>query len=290
MISLAGQECGNYKLQQLLGPGHSDRVYLGEHKYRRSYAAVKILGTPATNYEKTEWHNEISILSRVDHPHIVRMHEYGTDRHIRFFAMDLAKQGTLLDLFTQNIPISKVAMYVRQIASALQYLHNMHIVHRDIKLTNILIDFDGHALLADFELATDYRSCHSTTATPAYAAPEQTMGQPCPASDQYALAVIVYQWLCGELPFRGSSDDMTMQHRTVSPPPLRDMIPPLPLALEQVILTALAKDPASRFSTIQLFASALQQTSLSSSYRTPAQSLEDSLAFFLTETGPQPGR
>ena len=162
--------------------------------------------------------------------------------------MDLATQGTLLDLLTQNVPISRVTTYVKQIASALHYLHMMHIIHRDIKPTNILVELSGNVLLADFELATDYRNCQSTVATPAYAAPEQTQGRPCPASDQYALGVIVYQWLCGELPFRGTSAEMAAQHRNVSPPPLRDKAPTLPHAVEQVVLTALAKDPRLTFS------------------------------------------
>ena len=93
------------------------------------------------------------MLSHINHPHIIHMHECGTQDHIRFFVMDLATQGTLLDLLTQNAPISRVATCVKQIASALHYLHTRHIIHRDIKPTNILVELSGNALLADFELA-----------------------------------------------------------------------------------------------------------------------------------------
>ena len=227
------------------------------------------------------------MLYLLTHPHIVRIHEYGTEDNVRFFIMDLASQGTLLDLFAQNVPISRVTTCVRQIASALKHLHMKHIIHRDIKPTNILVELSGKALLADFELATDHRNCQSTVATFAYAAPEQTQGRPCPASDQYALGVIVYQWLCGELPFQGTSAEMAVQHKHVSPPRLRDKAPTLPHIVEQVVLTALAKDPNSRFTDIQTFAEALQQACQSSSYWTPSQNPEANLAFIGTDTGPR---
>jgi serine/threonine protein kinase len=293
MMNLVGQEVGNYKLLRLLGQGYSDRVYLGEHKDRRSRVAVKIL-EHETNplFRRNKWKmregNEMYMLSHVAHPHIVRMREYGRQDHVQFLVMDLATQGTLLDLLAQNIPISRVTTCVSQIASALQYLHTMHIIHRDIKPTNILVELNGNVLLADFESATDHRNCQSPMATPAYAAPEQTQGRPCPASDQYALAVIVYQWLCGELPFRGTLAEMAVQHRNAPPPPLRDKAPTLPRAIEQVVLTALAKEPASRFIDIQTFAVFLQQACQSSSYWTPPQDIESNLAFSCTGTGPQP--
>ncbi len=289
MMNLVGQEVSDYKLLHLLGQGHSDRVYLGEHKYNRSYAAVKILGTQATNKWKTGETNEVYMLSHLTHPHIVRMREHGTEDNVQFLVMDLATQGTLLDLLAQNISISRVTACVRQIASVLQHLHMMHIIHRDIKPTNILVELSGNVLLADFESATDdHENCQSTVATPAYAAPEQTQGHPCPASDQYALAVIVYQWLCGELPFRGTLAEIAAQHRKVPPPPLRDKAPTLPHAVEQVVLTALAKDPESRFANIQTFAEFLQQACQSLSYWTPSQSLEAIVTFLSTDTGPQP--
>jgi eukaryotic-like serine/threonine-protein kinase len=269
MMNLIGQEIGNYKLLDLLGQGGSADVYLGEHKYHQSYVAIKVLTSSATNkYIKSvsgEWHT----LSHVTHPHIVHMHEYGTQDNMQFLVMDWATQGTLLDLFARSLPIRTVAIYVKQIASALQYLHMMHITHRDIKPTNILVKQDISLLLADFGLALDYRQCPSTAGTPTYAAPEQKQGRPCPASDQYALGVLVYQWLCGELPFYGSLTEMVDQHSNTSPPPLRDKVPTLPPAIEKVVLTALAKDPDSRFADIQTFARFFEQACQSSAYWTP---------------------
>jgi len=285
MMNLVGQEVGDYKLLSLLGQGYSDCVYLGEHKQHRSHVAVKV---HATKDWKTRGSNEVSTLSHLTHPRIVRMHEHGTQDDLHFFVMDLATQGTLFHLLTHRVPISQVTTYVTQIASALHYLHTRHIIHRDIKPTNILVEANGNIWLADFEFATNQRNCQSIAATVAYAAPEQLRGRPCPASDQYALAVIVYQWLCGELPFQGTATGMTAPQRNISPPPLRDKAPTLPHAVEQVVLTALAKDPNSRFPNIQTFAELLQQACQSSSYWTPSQSLEDMGTFVSDDTGPRP--
>lgn len=276
MKNLVGQEIGNYKLLDLLGQGSSAHVYLGEHKYLRSLVGLKIVVTQA-EWKKREG-NEVSMLSHVTHPHIVSIQEYGIQDDVQFLVMDWAKQGTLLDLFTKSLPISIVAIYVKQLADALQHLHTMHIIHRDIKPMNILVDSSGNLLLADFELAVDYRNCQSTAGTPTYAAPEQKQGRPCPASDQYALGVLVYQWLCGELPVYRSSaklkthsglDGGRYRQSNAFPSPLRDKVPTLPSAVVEVVLTALAEDPNSRFANIQMFAEVFEQACQSSGYRTP---------------------
>jgi serine/threonine protein kinase len=292
MMNLIGQEIGNYKLLDLLGQGGSADVYLGEHKYHRSYVAVKILRKraspfPTTNRWKKRGSNELHILSHVAHPYIIRMDEYGTQDNVQFLIMDWATQGTLLDLFAKSLPISTVATYVKQIASALQYLHMMHVIHRDIKPTNILVKQDISVLLADFGSAIDYRTINYSNyqsaavttyaATAAYTAPEQTQGRPCPASDQYALGVLVYQWLCKELPFHLLPTEMVDQYSNTCPPPLRDKVPTLPSAVEQVVLTALAKDPDSRFPNIQTFAEVFGEVCQSLAYRTPAMLCHSSM-------------
>jgi serine/threonine protein kinase len=275
MMNLIGQEIGAYKLQLLLGSGSSAHVYLGENRHNRTYVAVKILNTPAIDEWIERWNNETHVLSYISHPHIIRMLEFGIHDNIPFRITNWAEWGTFLDLFAQSVPIREVATYVKQVASALQYLHSKHIIHRDVKPTNILVEQNGKILLTDFEFAVDYRNCQSAKGPPTYAAPEQKQGQPCPASDQYALGVIVYQWLCGELPFHGSSADIGVQQRETSIAFLKDKFPTLPHAVGQVLLTALAKDPGSRFTSIQMFAKALEQACRSSSYYTPSQKAED---------------
>src|SRR5579885_2049586 len=105
-------------------------------------------------------------------------------------------------------------------------------------------------------------------------APEQLRKKPQRASDQYALAVLVYEWLCGELPFDGSPIEVALQHRQEPPPPLQGKVPALPPAVEQVVLKALEKEPGQRFPTIQAFADALEQAAqpgAEEALTTPAQ-------------------
>ncbi len=282
-MNLIGQKIGDYRLLRLLGYGSASHVYLAEHKHDRSWVAVKILSSQATHEREKGWDVETRALSFFNHPHIVHMHEFGTHENRRFLVTDWAIQGTLLDLFVQITPVNKVTNYIKQVAYALQYLHTMQIVHRDIKPTNILVGRYENILLADLELTIDYRDCQSTSGTPAYAAPEQKRGHPCPASDQYALGVIVYQWLSGELPFRGSPAEMIAQHKNAAPPSLQDKFP---RAVDEVIRTALAKDPASRFPNVRIFAEALEQACRSLTYLTPSQIAE--VYFTLSPGDPDP--
>lgn len=270
-MNLIGQEIGDYELLLLLGQGSSADVYLGRHKYNRSYVAVKILNPQVLHERIRVWNNEEYILSLVSHPHIIHIGESGIQNGVYFRIVNWAARGTLHDLFALSTPIHTVAMYIEQVASALQYLHTKHIIHRDIKPTNILVEPRGHVWLADLELAVDYRYSESTAGTAMYAPLEQKRGRPCPASDQYALAVVTYQWLCGDLPFHGSSDDVVDQQEQDVHLSLRDKSPTLPRAIEEVVQTALAQDPGARFTSVYAFAGALQNACNFSSYWTPPQ-------------------
>src|SRR5712691_2889227 len=115
---------------------------------------------------------------------------------------------------------------------------------------------------------------YNTAGTLRYMAPEQLQGQPCLASDQYALGIVVYEWLCGRCPFQGSSAlEVAMQHLSHLPKPLREMVPSIPPAVEQVVSKALAKEPKERFGRIQDFAETLEQASNSKNITAFVQSL-----------------
>ena len=161
---------------------------------------------------------------------------------------------------------SSVVSYVKQVALALQYAHEQHVIHRDIKPENLLVGRNSEILLSDFGIALVTQNSLSQhtqdlAGTIAYMAPEQIKGHPRPSSDQYALGIVVYEWLSGEQPFHGSFTEIASKHDVIAPPPLREQIPALSPVVEQVVFTALAKDPKQRFATIQAFATALEQAS-----------------------------
>jgi hypothetical protein len=178
--------------------------------------------------------------------------------------MDYAPKGTLRRAHRHGsvLSLSRVVTYVRQVAAALQHAHDANLIHRDVKPENMLLGSGDEVLLSDFGIAV---AAHTTSSlrtldhvgTPPYMAPEQIQGKPRPASDQYALGVVAYEWLCGERPFQGNQ--VLCQHLAVPPPPLHEKIPTIPPAVEQVVLRALAKEPRQRFATIEAFATALEQ-------------------------------
>jgi serine/threonine protein kinase len=263
MTGLIGQQIRGYQLMLLLGSGSSARVYLGKQRRNGSYAAIKLLSVENIPERLEGWQNETQLLSRLNHPHILRMQACGMHGRQPFRITPWAEWGTLGDLFAQSISIQDAVRYVKQIASALGYLHTRHLVHRDLKPNNILVGQHHHLLLNDFEWTVDYRSCCSTIGTPVYAAPEQKCGHPCPASDQYALGVIVYQWLSGE-PSAG---------KRLFPLPYGNASL-LPQPIDEVLQMALARNPDRRFASVQLFADALEQASQTVSFLTPPQNIE----------------
>jgi serine/threonine protein kinase len=158
--------------------------------------------------------------------------------------------------------------YIKQIASALQYAHDDQLIHRDIKPHNIFIGSKGELLLGDFGIAVlsstglvSLQQPQGQAGTPVYMAPEQIKGKPSRSSDQYALAIIVYEWLCGKPPFTGSMMEIMGQHLNATPQPISEVVPTIPPEVEQVVLKALAKEVKDRYPTIQEFADALESAS-----------------------------
>ncbi len=158
---------------------------------------------------------------------------------------------------------STIVSYVRQVADALQYAHEKKLIYRDIKPENMLVGENFQVLLSDFGIAlvaqsTRYQNTQEVIGTATYMAPEQLQGKPRRASDQYSLGIVVYEWICGDRPFHGSFTEIYSQHMFAPPPPLHEKVPEIAAAVEEVVLTALAKDPQQRFTNIQAFANALE--------------------------------
>ncbi len=264
--SCIGQQIGEYRLLQRLGRGSFGIVYQAEHIHDGSQAAVKLLQLQLTRYEDLKGFLTEARTMRLQHPHIVSLLDFGlSHENIPYLVMEYATGGSLRDRHPSGkpLPLSTISTYVAQLASALQYAHDRHVIHRDIKPQNILLRADGTLLLSDFGMAevmeqSSLTSRQGLVGTPAYMAPEQSQGKPRPASDLYALAVLIYEWLAGRPPFQGTPKEVMERHRFDKPPSLQKLRPELSPHVVQVISQALAKQPEQRFGTIEQFAQALQ--------------------------------
>ncbi len=275
MPDRSGQQIEKYRLQRLLGTGSFADVYLAEHIFLRTSVAIKLSHPWLLNDGKTRQHiiglflNEAQLIAQLRHPHIIRVQDFGImpDETGLYIVMEYAPHGSLRDFHPPGAtaPLPTIVSYVNQIAEALHHAHSHKQIHRDIKPENMLLDEQRHVVLGDFRIATIAHSTSSlqtqgSAGTVYYMAPEQIKGQPRPASDQYALAITVYEWLTGKRPFDGSmSIEIAMKHLTEPPPPFDKSIP-TPIA--DVVLKALAKDPKDRYEDILTFASALEATQL----------------------------
>jgi WD40 repeat protein len=265
MPDRVGQQLGNYHLLRPLGQGGFADVYLGEHVYLHTQAAIKVLQMRLTEEDKHSFLHEAQTIARLKHPSIVRVLEYDVIEGIPFLVMDFAPNGTLRQYHPKGIVLrpSVVVPYVKQIAAALQHAHEQKLIHRDVKPENMLLMDQQTVLLSDFGLAVIIQSSRDRLQTVAgtvtYMAPEQLQGRPSPASDQYALAIVIYEWLSGERLFSGSFIEVATQHVLVPPPSLRSKQPSLSYAIDMVVQKALAKDPEQRFPSVAEFATAFEQ-------------------------------
>ena len=250
MADRVGQQLGSYRLTRLLGRGGFAEVYLGEHLCLHRQAAVKVLTAQMGEEEAAQFEAEARTVARLSHPHIVRVFDFAVQEGTPFLVMDYAPGGTLRQRFPRNIPQNPLVLLpsLLQVADALHYAHEQRLFHRDVKPENMLLDQQGGLLLSDFGIAVVLHTSRSAptqevVGTAHYMAPEQIQAHPRPASDQYALAVTVYEWLTGERPFTGSMTEVMAKHLFTPPPPLRERVPDLAPAIEAVVLQALSKDP-----------------------------------------------
>src|SRR5947209_2473060 len=261
-----GQQLGNYRLTRLLGQGRFAEVYLGEHVYLKSRAALKVLHTRLSEQDEARFLQEAQTLAGLSHPHIVRVLDFAVQDGTPFLVLEYAPHGTLRHRHAQGtrLPLETIVHYVQQVAAALQYAHDQRLIHRDVKPENLLLGERFDILLSDFGLGlfarhTLSQSFQEIAGTAFYMAPEQIQGKPRPASDQYALGIAVYEWLTGTFPFTGTAMEIAMQHLAAPPPPLREKIPTISPEIEQVVLRTLAKKPEERFPDVMAFARALEQ-------------------------------
>ena len=268
MADRVGQRFGNYRLFQLLGQGGFAEVYLGKHVDLDTLAAIKVFQTQLAKEEIERFRLEARIIAHLVHPHIVRVLEFGVEENTPYVVMNYAPDGTLRQRHPKGsrLPLATIVSYVNQIAPALQYAHEQKLIHRHIKPENLLAGKANEIVLSDFGIAvvdqsSRYRSPQDMVGAITYMAPEQIEAHPHPASDQYSLSIVVYEWLMGEPPFQGSFAELAVKQRVVPPPPFREKFFDIAPTVETVVMKALAKDWTQRFTDMQAFATALAQAS-----------------------------
>ncbi len=180
MPNRVGQQLGNYRLLRLLGRGGFAEVYLGEHVYLKRRAALKVLHTSLEDEDIDLFLAEAQLLARLNHPHIVRVHDFAVEQATPFLAMDYALHGTLRHHHPRGscLSLATTVAYVKQVAAALQYAHNHQVIHRDVKPENMLVGASLEVLLSDFGISLftpshEQLSMQNMAGTLPYMAPEQ---------------------------------------------------------------------------------------------------------------------
>jgi hypothetical protein len=258
---LAPPFLGKYELEGMLGQGGMGVVYRARDTVLGRTVALKMIraGTLAEGEEVERFCREARAVAQFDHRHLVRIFDFGTDDGRHYYTMPLAGGGSLAGQRQRlaGRPRDVVAL-LEKVARAVHYAHERGILHRDLKPGNVLLDEEGEPLVSDFGLAKFLRGDVELTrptgviGTPAYMAPEQVdprRGRPGPATDVWALGVILYELLAGRRPFVGEEEELRQGISRDDPPSPRALSSGLDRALEAVVLKCLEKAPGRRYAS-----------------------------------------
>src|SRR5215469_1018397 len=269
MAGLEGTSLGRYRLQSHLGRGGMSEVYLAYDELMHRDVAIKVVSSSHVDYVE-RFQREARAIGNLHHNHILPAFDYGEQGPWHYLVMPYIEHETLGDRLDRRgrLSLEEAAEMLHQIASGLQYAHEHGIVHRDIKPSNILLRDDHHAYLADFGLAKEMNERGSVTqtgvllGTPEYMAPELADAPASKSSDLYALGILLYQMVTGQLPFTAQTPlAVYMKQMHEQPVPPSRLNPAIPPEVEQVILRALDKDPRRRYLTPNALAYAYLEAS-----------------------------
>jgi serine/threonine-protein kinase len=277
---LVGQTlAGKYRIEKLIKRGGMGAVYEGKHVLMDKTVAIKVLH-PALALDDDvvrRFSREAKAASRISHPHAVSVTDFGeSENGVVFLVMEYLNGRTLKEVIKSEGPmkLGRVVEIVRQVSGALDAAHEQGVVHRDLKSDNIMLSQTNGgdwAKVLDFGIAkiqesgsrdADITAANLVIGTPQYMSPEQCSqsGPIDSRSDIYSLGIILFEMLSAELPFTGESPTVIMMKQVQDPPPsIRDIRPEVPATVAQIILKALAKQPADRFQTAGELSDALSK-------------------------------
>lgn len=254
-----------YELLERIGAGGMAVVYKARDRALGRIVAVKMLHDSLTSDEGflQRFQQEAYAAANLSHPNIVTIHDIGQDNHRHYIVMEFVEGQTLKQVIRKEttdgrfLPVNRALDLTIQICAGIGYAHRANLIHCDVKPQNVIVSPDDRVKVADFGIAraissaTQQQLVSQVWGTPQYFAPEQAAGEPAsPATDVYAIGIVLFEMLTGRLPFAAESHTaMALKHLNTPPPPVTEFNPGVPIQLEQIILKVLAKEPAGRYRT-----------------------------------------
>ena len=252
---------GRYRIVRKLGTGGMANVYLAEDEVLGRRVAIKILNDRHAGDDQfvERFRREAKNAASLSHPNIVSIYDRGEAEGTYYIAMEYLDGRSLKELIVARgpAPVNVAIDYARQILAALRFAHRHGIVHRDIKPHNVLVDAEGRLKVTDFGIAragtSQMTEAGSIIGTAQYLSPEQAKGAPVDqTSDLYSVGVVLYELLTGVVPFTGDTPvEIAMKHLSSTPEPPSARRAEIPRGLDQIVLRALAKDPADRYQSAE---------------------------------------
>jgi serine/threonine protein kinase len=254
-----------YRIVSLIGRGGMGVVYEAVQLTLQRPVALKLIDPAHADDEefRARFVRESHVAASLEHPHVIPVYEAREDGGLLFIAMRLVRGPSLADLLAAEAPLApaRAVELVSEIASALGAAHARGLVHRDVKPANVLLHDRDHAYLTDFGVSRELDAEGLTgigerLGTVDYMAPEQCRGERVgPAADVYSLGCVLYEAVTARVPYpAGSEAERIAAHLHEPPPSASTQWPSVPLALDAVIIQALAKDPARRFASADALA------------------------------------
>ncbi|MBN8593282.1 MAG: serine/threonine protein kinase [Anaerolineae bacterium] len=262
------QRFGPFIIGEKIGSGGMAVVYKALNTETKRRVALKVLRSMvAENPAAVErFQQEATIATRLKHPHVVQIHSHGQLRGRHYLEMQFMAGGTLQQRLQNptELSVQEAIRLLRHVASALDYAHSQGVIHRDLKLENILLDDRGNAALGDFGIARAADSANLTATgmmigTPLYLSPEQILGNPHDfRADLYGMGIIAYVLTVGQYPFNGEKIATILNaHVTIPAPTPSNINPQIPKSVDAVLLKALAKHPEERYPSADMLVEAL---------------------------------
>ncbi len=280
----AGDRLDRFTIQTMLGKGENAQVYRAFHPGYKRDVAIKVLHPDITRTESLTpiFQSQAAQVIALKHPNVVRILEAGISGDSYYIVMELIEGVTLRDEVSahpRGFERGEALHIFHQIASAVAYAHEQHILHGNIKPDNVLIDRKNRPVLTDFNIPCfrEHPSGRGGAATPIYLAPEQIEHKTISAqSDIYSMGILLYEMVTGDIPFKGKNHDtIRLQHLSAEPTPPSKIAVGLDPRIENTILTALKKDPTARFASVRDMLAGLENDADGNPYETVSLKREE---------------